>query len=184
MNTLGKITFKHRKLVLIIWSLLFILSGIFALKLPSVLGGSGFEYDGSYKEVEKIMDEDFDIPASSLILLFEKSNDAAEHDFMAYIENTITHVKEVKDVEIQYSSPQIKDNRAFAILSFTNKDHMPENISNVRDRLEDEGSFSVGLTGRAVIEEDMNKAAQEDLVRAELIGIPIALIVLLQLFEV
>ncbi|MBS4219521.1 MMPL family transporter [Bacillus sp. FJAT-49711] len=183
MNTLGKLTFKYRKPILMIWSLLFVLSGIFALKLPSVLSGSGFEYEGSYKEVEKVMDEDFNIPASSLILLFEKSDEAAEEDFKSYIENTMTRITKVKNVEIQQSSPQIKDNKAFAVLSFNNKDQMPKSIESVRDKLEDEDSFSVGLTGRAVIEEDMNQAAQEDLVRAELIGIPIALIVLLLAFR-
>ncbi|MBS4197188.1 MMPL family transporter [Lederbergia citri] len=183
MNRLGKLIFKYRKLVVILWTTLFLLSGIYALKLPSVLGGSGFEYDGSYKEVEKIMNEDFNIPASSLILLFEKNNDATDQDFSTYIGDTLTRIREVKDVEIQQSLPQLKDNRAFAILSFSNKDQMPKNIANVRDKLKDEGSFSVGLTGRAVIEEDMNQAAQDDLVRAELIGIPIALIVLLLAFR-
>ncbi|MCJ8008426.1 MMPL family transporter [Lederbergia wuyishanensis] len=183
MNKLGEITFKYRKLVLTIWSFVFLFSGFFALKLPSVLGGSGFEYDGSYKEVEKIMDEDFNIPASSLILLFEKSNDATEQDFKEYIEDTLTRIKEVKNVEIQQASPQIKDDRAFIILSFNNKYQMSQNIENVRGKLKDDNTFSVGLTGRAVIEEDMNQAAQQDLVRAELIGIPIALIILLLAFR-
>ena len=188
MNRLGIFTYKYRKIVLVFWAMLVLFFGFFALKLPSVLSGSGFEYDGTFQEVQQIMEDDFDIPGSTLILLFEKDDAAAQDDFTKFINDTLNNVKQVKNTEV-FSSPAdgpqfTKDNRAYAVLSFNGPDdQISENIAGIRDQLKNQDLFSVGLTGGKIIEEDMSKAAQDDLVRAELIGIPIAMIVLLFAFR-
>lgn len=184
MRKLALFTYNYRKLVLGFWAALLLFFGFFALKLPSVLEGSGFEYDGTYQEVEKIMQDNFDIPASSLILLFEKDKAAAEKDFIAFISDTLRNVDKVKDTHIYMEPAEMKDNRSYAIISYDGPDDKKaKNIEHIRAALKDAGSFSVGLTGGDVIAEDMNIAAQDDLVRAELIGIPIAIIVLLFAFR-
>lgn len=181
-------TYKYRKLVLAFWAVIVLFFGFFALKLPSVLGGSGFEYNGSYQEVEGILEKDFGHPTSSLILLFEKDQTGSNKDFKLFIEDTLSDVKEIKNID-HVSSPFessefMKGDRAYALLSFENSNvSMAENIEMIRDQLKNELHFSVGLTGGSVIAEDMNKAAQDDLARAEMIGLPIAMIVLLLAFR-
>ncbi|MEK3889561.1 MMPL family transporter [Bacillus sp. FSL K6-3431] len=188
MKNLALFTYKYRKLVVLFWVALVLFFGFFALKLPSVLNGSGFEYDGTYQEVEDILESEFDIPASSMILLFEKDEVAAQDEFADYIEKTLSNVEKVKHSEVFTSpleSPELmKDNRAYAILAFNGSDdEIADNIENIRAQITNDDLFSAGLTGGSIIEEDMNKAAQDDLVRAELIGIPIAIIVLLFAFR-
>lgn len=53
MKKLAQLTYKYRKSVLALWLVIVIALGYFALKLPSVLSGSGFKYDGTFSEVEK-----------------------------------------------------------------------------------------------------------------------------------
>lgn len=72
MEKFGSFIYKQRKLVLFAWIVITAVFGFFALKLPSVLEGSGFEYNGMYNEVENKLEKEFDIPQSSTILLFEK----------------------------------------------------------------------------------------------------------------
>ncbi|WP_313428634.1 MMPL family transporter [Siminovitchia terrae] len=188
MEKFGRLIYKNRKLVLALWAVFVIAFVFFALKLPSVLGGSGFEYDGTYDEVEKILDKDFGIPESSIILLFERSGNAKEDTFKRYIKETIDHVDRLEGTDI-YRSPlespdMMKESRAYALIELHgDRDKIGSKIENIRKELKKEGHFSAGLTGRQVIEEDMSKAAQDDLVRAELIGIPIAIIVLLLAFR-
>ncbi|WP_346729195.1 MMPL family transporter [Lederbergia citrea] len=184
MKNLALFTYKYRKFVLAFWTVLVLFFGFFALKLPSVLNGSGFEYEGSYQEVQNIMQSDFDIPATSMILLFEKDKEAADNDFTAYMNDTLSNVEKVKDTHVYRPPSSIKDNRSYAVLSFDGTDDKrAENIKEIRSKLSDTKLFSVGLTGGSVIAEDMNQASQDDLVRAELIGIPIAIIVLLLAFR-
>ncbi|VEF46833.1 MmpL family transporter [Bacillus freudenreichii] len=188
MEKFGRFIYKNRKLALVAWAVIMIALGFFALKLPSVLGGSGFEYDGTYDEVEKILDKDFGIPESSIILLFEGAKDADEDSFKQYIEKTIERVDRLEGTDI-YRSPldspdMIKNDRAYALLKLNgDKDKIGSKIDSIKTELKKDGNFSAGLTGGPVIEEDMSKAAQDDLVRAELIGIPIAIIVLLLAFR-
>ncbi|MBM7714128.1 MMPL family transporter [Siminovitchia sp. FSL H7-0308] len=188
MEKFGSFIYKQRKLVLFAWIVITAVFGFFALKLPSVLEGSGFEYNGMYNEVENKLEKEFDIPQSSTILLFEKKDTGKSENFAAYIENTLKEVKKVEDVDLNRSPLEhpemMKDNVAYALLSLDEeKNEMSGQISDVRDKLKDDKQFKASLTGGHVIEEDMSKAAQDDLVRAELIGIPIALIVLLLAFR-
>ncbi|MBO1005081.1 MMPL family transporter [Pseudogracilibacillus auburnensis] len=183
MNKLGSITCKYSKLILIFWTVVVLFFGYFALKLPSVLQGSGFEYNGTHEEVQKMLQTEFNAPSSSLILLFEKDESAHSDEFSAYMSDILSNVEKIKDTKV-FSTSQMKDDRAFAILSYEGTDeHTSQTIKDIRAQLKNDGGFTVGLTGRDVIEEDMSVAAQEDLIRAELIGIPIALIILLLAFR-
>lgn len=188
MNTFGSFLFKSRKLVLLIWTVIVIALGFFAIKLPSILGGSGFEYDGTYDQVEQILDQDFDIPQSSIILLFENKTGTSDKEFESYISQTLKVVEGIEGAGI-YQSPldskdMMKEDKAYALLDLhAEDDQIGELIASIRKDMKENADFSVGLTGGHVIEEDMNKAAQDDLVRAELIGIPIAIIVLLLAFK-
>ena len=61
-----------KKLIAITWIILTVIMGYFAFQLPSILTGSGFEMEGSYADTQKILEEEFDQSANSIILLFEK----------------------------------------------------------------------------------------------------------------
>lgn len=188
MHKFGQLLYKQRKAVLAIWVIIAVLLGIFALKLPSVLSGSGFEYDGTYDKVQAMLDDEFDIPESTSIILFEKQRDADQALFRTYIEDTLKRADKVDGISL-YRSPledkeMMKDDRAYALLDMEEDGYsIAAQIEEIRAELKEDPQFSAGLTGGHVIEEDMSEAAQADLVRAEIIGIPIAIIVLLFAFK-
>lgn len=187
MNKLGTFTYKFRKSIIIFWLIVLISLAYFAVELPSKLQGSGFTTEGQFEEVENILKEDFDIPDSTLILLFERTDNISEEDFNKTIHDTLLDIENIEDIS-QIISPleyeeMFKGNTAHAlIMSDIHFDEMKETIAQIRSKFSTTDDIFIGLTGGPVINEDMSVASQRDLVRAEIIGIPIALVVLLFAF--
>lgn len=186
---LGRITYRFRIAIIAFWILTTILLGFFAMKLPSILSGSGFEMDGSFSKVENILQDKFDQPKSSVMLVFDsKKYDTQDEPYKQFVIKTLASVKDVEDavgVQSPYDAPDkmIKENVSFASIRFDKSfNNLKKSIDQIRDRLPKDGEISVSLTGGPVIAEDMNTASQQDLARAEAIGIPAALIILLLAF--
>lgn len=186
---LGRITYRFRIAIIAFWILTTILLGFFAIKLPSILSGSGFEMDGSFSKVENILQDKFDQPKSSVMLVFDsKIYDTQDETYKQFVNKTLASVTDVEDavgVQSPYDAPDkmIKENVSFASIRFDKSfNDLKKSIDQIRDRLPKDGDISVSLTGGPVIAEDMNTASQQDLARAEAIGIPAALIILLLAF--
>ncbi|MET3728557.1 RND superfamily putative drug exporter [Fictibacillus halophilus] len=188
-QTLGKFTYRFRKLIITFWVLTTILLGFFAVKLPSILSGSGFEMDGSFAKVENTLQDKFNQPKSSVMLVFDSEKYAPEDaEYKEFVMSTIDKMDGVKDVvaiQSPYDVPDksIKENVSFASVQFDKSfGDLKTSIDQIRDRMPEDNEISVSLTGGPVIAEDMNTASQNDLARAEAIGIPAALIILLLAF--
>jgi putative drug exporter of the RND superfamily len=186
---LGRITYRFRIAIIAFWILTTILLGFFAIKLPSILSGSGFEMDGSFSKVENILQDKFDQPKSSVMLVFDsKKYDTHDEAYKQFVNKTLASVKDVEDavgVQSPYDAPDkmIKEHVSFASIRFDKSfNDLKKSIDQIRNRLPKDGDISVSLTGGPVIAEDMNTASQQDLARAEAIGIPAALIILLLAF--
>ena len=151
---------------------------VFAIKLPSMLEGDGFKMNGEHADVMDIVSDTFDMPAETMLLVFDKVSDDK-------IASTIEKVDKLKrtsaidsplDDEILYS-----DDVSYALLHFNeNMDEMDDVVTAIRDVIGDE--TGVTLTGASAIAKDINTASQKDLITAEAIGLPIAIIVLLFAF--
>ncbi|MFE1244325.1 MMPL family transporter [Fictibacillus sp. NPDC058756] len=186
---LGRITYRFRIAIIAFWILTTILLGFFAIKLPSILSGSGFEMDGSFSRVENILQDKFNQPKSSVMLVFDSKKYETQDDaYKQFVNKALASVKDVEDavgVQSPYDAPDkmIKENVSFASIRFDKSfNDLKKSIDQIRDRLPKDGDISVSLTGGPVIAEDMNTASQQDLARAEAIGIPAALIILLLAF--
>ncbi|WP_338472880.1 MMPL family transporter [Niallia sp. XMNu-256] len=168
--------FKLKKTIAMIWIILTVIMGYFAFQLPSILTGSGFEMEGSYAETQKILEEEFDQSANSIILLFEKDQDASASDFESFIDKTIH-----KNVVINRNDPSpavFKGNYAYVTIQSDDQ----TDLNELKAALPNHKGFSVSLTGGSIIEDEMSKKSQEDLANAEMIGLPIAMIILLLAF--
>jgi RND superfamily putative drug exporter len=187
--TLGKFTYRFRFFIIAFWLLTTILLGFFAVKLPSILNGSGFEMNGSFQKVENILQDKFNQPKSSVMLIFDsKEYNAEDEAYKQFVRITLGKMDSVQDVvgvQSPYDAPDkmIKENVSFASIRFDKSfGDLKQSIEQIRDRLPEDKEVSVSLTGGPVIAEDMNTASQQDLARAEAIGIPAALIILLLAF--
>lgn len=186
-KSLGKMTYVYRWIILALWGIASFLLILYAFKLPDVLSGDGFEMKGSYAKVQKIAKEEFNLPNNSVIVLFEKEEKVKEEAFRQFILKKLESVQNVEGL-VSLISPydqegQLKGSVAFAVLGFDREfNDMGDILNELKMKLKSEDGIHIRLTGPALINEDMNKASQEDLKKAEMIGIPIALIVLLIAF--
>ncbi|MFK9094108.1 MMPL family transporter [Bacillus salipaludis] len=187
MQKLGEYIYRYRKWVLMFWILVIILFGFFALKLPTVLSGNGFEYKGEYNETRNILEENFGHAKSSIILVFEKDKAVNDDQFRNFIQNTFEKLAGFDSAET-ITSPferegMIKDQYAYGILSFDNKaESLGKEIEQLKKILKNKPGLKVMMTGEPIIVQDLNVASQEDLAKAEMIGLPIALVVLILAF--
>lgn len=178
MQTFAKFVTKFAKPIVVTWIILFIILAVFALQLPSKLQGDGFSYKGDYQRVTAELSETFGLPANTIFVLFENKSD--EH-----IERVLTNLEAVEEID-KITSPigvasLNKDHLSYATLDFDNtvEDYFPI-IDEIRGIVNKEKGISI--TGGPVISKDTNVASQKDLMTAEAIGVPIALVVLLLAF--
>ncbi|MCF6137311.1 MMPL family transporter [Pseudalkalibacillus berkeleyi] len=177
--------YRYRKTVIVLWCTLAIVLGLFAWKMPSILEGSGFETEGSFNETQTILKEDFNQPKSTMTIIIESEKYTADStEYKAYVQELIGSLDGVdflNNTTSPYQNKKMtKDNIAYIILGFDKSfTDLKGSIEQIRERLIQTSDFKASLTGGAVISEDMNEASQNDLKRAEAIGIPAALVILL-----
>lgn len=177
MSAYAKFITAHAKVIIVIWVLLFAFLAFFGIQLTSKLEGDGFKYDGHYKEVTEQLSEDFGLPANTIFVVFEQqSNEAVQSTLQ-----NISQVDGVQTITSPFDNPAYyKEGISYATLEFdaTVADFNPI-IDDIREVVGDE---TIYLTGAPVIGKDTTAASQRDLIKAEAIGVPIALIVLLLAF--
>ncbi|MDP4156325.1 MAG: MMPL family transporter, partial [Bacillota bacterium] len=187
LQNLGETVFRKRKWVLSIWVVIIAVLAFFALKLPTVLSGNGFEYQGEYKQTKGLLEKDFRQPKSSIILLFHHDKQINDHVWKKFIEDTFKNIKGIKSIKT-ITTPfghegMMKDQYAYGILAFDKgSENLGKEINWLRSKLKNKSGLTVTMTGEPVIVQDLNKASQEDLAKAEMIGLPIALLVLVLAF--
>jgi putative drug exporter of the RND superfamily len=187
MEKFGELMYRYRKWVLVMWVVIIGISVFFALKLPSVLKGNGFNYLGQYNETRKLLEKEFGHAQSSIILLFEKEKNISNQSWQKFIQTTI---KELKDSHVtnEMITPfdkegMLKQNYAYALLNFNkNAESLGDEIVQIEKQLKNKKGLNVTMTGEPIIVQDLNKASQKDLAKAEMIGLPIALIILILAF--
>ncbi|MFE8703083.1 MMPL family transporter [Cytobacillus sp. FJAT-54145] len=187
MSTLGKFVFHYRKSVLLIWVLVIVAFSFYAIKLPSVLSGNGFNYDGEYQQTKAILENEFGQSASTIILVFEKEPYVDSSEWKDFINQAFNNIEEISGIQKSVTpydqEGMIKDQIAYGILSFNQPaDQMGDVVSQIREKLHHADGMTVQITGEPVIAKDLNEASQKDLAKAEMIGLPIALLVLLFAF--
>ncbi|OCA90146.1 MMPL family transporter [Pradoshia sp. D12] len=179
--------YTYRKIILVIWIIFTLVMGFFALKMPGILQGSGFEMEeSSYDKTNELLEDRFGQSASPYIILFENKDNLEEKDFKQKINSVLNDVKKI-DGFSSVESPlendsQYKKEIAYASISFDEDTQEPADYIKALNQEIAGQDISASLTGSHVIEEDMSKASQTDLKNAEMIGIPIAMIVLLLAF--
>ena len=178
MKSLARLVSKGYKYIIFSWIAIFIVMAIFAIRLPSMLQGDGFEMDGDHATVMDTVSETFDMPAETMLLVFDKVSD----------EKISATIEDVRKLELATSidSPLdddslYKDDVSYALLHFgSDMDDMSDVVTEIRDVIGEEDGMT--LTGASAISKDINAASQRDLITAEAIGLPIAIIILLFAF--
>ncbi len=177
----------HFRFVLI--SLIAVISvflSIYAKQLPGILEGDGFRTPGDYEKAKNMLERDFEQSPDSLIILLERKKGATAKEFQDDIERIVKVIEKEKNIK-QFMNPVVdptmkKENIAYLSLLFNEKDYdkLVDRNNNFAKKIESytDETVIVGTTGFTIISDVMNKTSQEDLKKAEMIGVPIAFIVL------
>ncbi|MFD2442971.1 MMPL family transporter [Bacillus sp. CGMCC 1.16607] len=179
--------FHYRYLLAIIWAFLIIGFGFFAIKLPDVLSGNGFEYEGTYKQTNNLLKKEFGQGNIPVIILFERKTLSFE-SWKKSIEDYFVKTKHLSHLQKQISplqfSNMMKEDVAFGILLFKelNENDLKPILKKLKKITAQNNMGKISVTGEPIMVEDLNQASQEDLAKAEMIGLPIALIVLILAF--
>ncbi|MCQ6280742.1 MMPL family transporter [Bacillus sp. EB600] len=187
LQSLGEIVYRYRKWVLGAWVIIILGFGLFSLRLPTVLSGNGFEFKGEYNLTKEILEKDFGQPKSSIILLFHRDKMIKDQEWKKYIDDTFKKLLGFDDVNT-ITTPfdregMLKDSYAYGLLSFNKgSEDLGKEINQLKKKLKNKHGLTVSMTGEPVIVQDLNQASQEDLAKAEMIGLPIALLVLILAF--
>lgn len=178
MRFLSHFVLRYYKAIVIAWLFLFIGLAIFAIRLPGLLHGDGFKVEGEHQKVMEELTSTFNLPAETLFVVFDHTSEDVIEKTLANIE----HLNIAESIQSPLDDSSLyKNHIAYAMLHFNSDTN---DLSGIVDTLRDtiNNEKGVTLTGGAAINKDINHASQKDLLHAEAIGLPIAIIVLLLAF--
>ncbi len=139
------------------------------------------------KKTKEILDKDFKKSQDTLLLVFEKNKDASHEEFKKRIDEIVKNVQEKENYESFHHPIQnkemLQDDIGYATILFsgkTNKERMEKTLQ-FADEIEKESNIALKVTptGFPKINKEINERTQNDLKVAEMIGLPIAFLVLL-----
>jgi putative drug exporter of the RND superfamily len=188
MNIFQKGTFRYQAIMGVTWICLILIFGYFAVKLPDVLKGNGFEFNGEHKQTNQILEDYFKYDQTSILVLFEKEEQVTNAHWYSSIKSFLIETTQLPYLLDQVSPLEhhqmLKGNLAYAVLLFEDLEgkKLIQVIKNLNNLASTQNGGQITITGEPVMVEDLNQASQEDLAKAEMIGLPIALIVLILAF--
>ncbi|MNI00003.1 Membrane protein YdfJ [compost metagenome] len=181
--------YRYRNIVIAIWLVLFIVFGLLAYKTPGLLKDNGFTPRGSDSHVALIeLRSELDLPSSLLNLVYtSKGNDLTEESHKQDIMESLTELRKLPYVEqISFeTSPRIGNNlevQTVVVALHLETDLALEYFPEMKKLIVPPSGMNVYVSGGTAILYDMQQASKKDIVKAEMIGLPIALIVLLIVF--
>lgn len=178
MRTVANIVTKRYRTTIFIWAVLVIAMALFAIQLPDKLHGDGFWMNAEHSKVMDIASDTFGVPVETMFLVFENVDDKKIARTIKKVEDLTVTSKIVSPLE---DHSLYKKELSYALLHFDDKNEdLSEMVTGIREAIGEEQGII--LTGAPAISKDINTASQQDLMTAEAIGLPIAIIVLLFAF--
>lgn len=202
METLIRNVLARPRWALAIWLVLIVLAALFALRLPAVVQGStGNIEDSESGRVAERMEQRFGPGSAYLHVVVVESSEMSTTDarFAAGVESitqTLLGVPGVKSADHHWNTGAAnllgRDGRSALILvrpsvsSFFEAENLTAALRDALSRAkvapQPGVALSAKVTGVPAMFHDLNRSSSEDLLRAERIGIPLTLLILLIVF--
>src|SRR5690554_546938 len=185
----GHLMFRFRWLVLSFWLLLFVSLSFLAFQTPSLLKDNGFTPHGSESEIAlEQLRADLDYSSSQLQLIYE--SDSFDLTRTVHQQSILSSLEEVRKLsyvgEIDYiQAIRTTENKGVIAVNVPlqlSTDEALQAYPSVKELIEAPDNMKVHITGGTAVLYDMQEASKKDIIKAEMIGLPIALIVLLFIF--
>ncbi|WP_245347391.1 MMPL family transporter [Cohnella lubricantis] len=184
---LAAVSIRYRRPILCGWLLFASASAWFAAQLPNALGDHGLTVQGSYAETQQILASQFKLPDEPVVVLFANERGETPGEFHRYIANALGRAEQIRGVEVAASPLRLKGMEnggyAYALLSVPDQvQEKREAVAQLREQLPVHPEFKAMLTGKPVVQEDVNQSSRHDLKAAEAVGLPVAFALLFLAF--
>ncbi|RXZ76694.1 MMPL family transporter [Paenibacillaceae bacterium] len=187
---LGLSAIRYPRTVLLLWLAAVVLLGPYAARLPAVLGDHGLLADGSFQQAQRLLAQEFGIPGDPVIIMFEKQAALTQKEFHRQLAQTMIGMQKIEDVTIAIApferADMIRKEAAYGVLGLREGQTLSDRaktLEQIRSGLPEVGSGVLArLTGKPVVQADVNEASRHDLGKAEMIGLPVAFFILLFAF--
>ncbi|WP_409345255.1 MMPL family transporter [Paenibacillus sp. MBLB4367] len=187
----GKGIYRFRKLVVALWVVLFVGLVMFAQKAPELFTDNGFTPKGSHSDKGMVqLQEKLGFPATNLSLVYvgeqAKLTDPGEQQrIMASLEELrkLPFVADVQPIAAPRKEAEGGEHvLAVGVTFHLTTDEALARYPEVKGLISAPEGMKVYVTGGTAIMYDMQQASKNDIAKSEIIGLPIALIVLLIIF--
>ncbi|RAW16728.1 MMPL family transporter [Paenibacillus taichungensis] len=185
-RSLAVLISRYPRFIILCWVFVIGMSAVWAWKLPGIVQDHGLNLNqGDAHAVELILEKEFHVPADPVILLFEKKTGTTPAEFRGWIKDRLQQVSKLSGVTSILSpleargSRMLRGNVAYALLAFDVPPHkMGPPLEQLRSVLTIDGPGTIQITGKSVVQQDVNRLSFRDLERAEVVGLPLAFVIL------
>jgi RND superfamily putative drug exporter len=181
--------YRYRAAVLAGWLVLFAVFAFLAGQTPGLLKSNGFAPAGSESDQAiHLLQQEMDFPSSSLKLVYTSDSlDLTSSDSRKAILDSLQEMKGLPEVgEVAFAAEEPLGGRTdlttVTIGLRLNSDEALDHYPGLKKLIHAPNGMKVYVTGGTAILYDMSQASKKDIAKSEMIGLPIALIVLLAVF--
>ena len=191
-GALGRISYRYRWPILVVWGLLLLASAFFAPNLSDRLKGGGFSGAGSDAEkVQDILLDEFDASPAIVTVVFDGDGlPATSPEFQEAEDRALRDVREIEEVRNVTTYSETRDplfvsedgEKSYALVSFgVSVDETQGLVDELRERVRSD-ELTTYVTGAPAVYLDITEASNEDIRRAEKYAFPLALLILIVAF--
>lgn len=182
--------YRWRHGVWVFWVILFSIASVFAIQVPSMLKDNGFTPTGSesYVGYELLRDE-LGQSSTTMDIVYESRDGSSllTEEARRQIELSLAELRRnptVADIQLRTigRTGERSDIIAAHVRLNVETSEALERYSDLRKLIPDVPRMRAFVTGSAPVYIDLQTASKNDIVKSELIGLPIALVVLLIVF--
>ncbi len=198
MRRLGQFITNHSKVVLFGFVGLIIASTFWGFQVFGNLKGGGYDNPNSDSAlVQEILESDFGVDPAELIVLVDlpgqaDSMTASGPEFFPLVQDLTDEIAEIEGVEsaVNYymlgSPPQLKSEDGKLIYLLVDLDNSANQAPIVKQIVDDyTGDYrgaEVHVSGFGAVTKAINEQIESDIIRAEIVAVPIVIILLLFVF--
>jgi len=189
---LGRLVYHYRTWVIILWGLLIVVSLAFTPALESALKETGAVYEaGQAYRTEQLLQQELKVMPNPLILVFQSQQTPKSEIDQAEVERLLSLIRNLPLVSSVVSAAEHPDYRSangqtqYSVIQLHVKDHsMGSAIDHINQILTQHTPHNLKtfLSGKPVVDLEVQRISKADLGRVELWVLPLTLFALLFVF--
>jgi uncharacterized membrane protein YdfJ with MMPL/SSD domain len=190
---LGRTTYRHRRWLPLVGVALVIGLNVWAAAAGDQLSQGGWQIDGSEAaRAEELVADRFGEQATSLIVIMtDPDGDAASEDFQATVADSVAPLEDEEVVGEILTYADVGDpsfvsrdgTKTFALVRLDEQvEDAVDDAEHLATLVDAPDDVATIVTGIPLVQHEFNEAIEEDLFRAEVISLPIAMLILLAVF--